>query len=536
MKRFFLPLALLFSISNLFSQVEKSVAKDTVFLWYHSDIQDSGYAGISLQKAEEFVKSKNLTPKEVVVAIIDSGIDTNHIDIKPNLWVNKGEIPYNGIDDDKNGYIDDVHGWDFLSSPTGKQVDGETLEFTRLYRQLKPKYKDMNPKDVKPADKAEYDLYIKVKTQYEKELSDANEELKTNENISKLNKSITNVLDNYFDDQIYTIDDVKAINTENEKLKSAKDLYILLSEAKLDEKSLSEWKENISLRKSKQLNMLYNPRPQIVKDDVTNINDSIYGSNALFCGKSSNHGTGVASIVGAVRDNGIGLNGIAPNVKLMIIRVVPGGDEYDKDVALAIRYAVKMGAQIINCSFGKDYSPNKEFVDDAVKFAQANNVLIVHAAGNDAKNIELGDNFPTKIFNDGTRAKNWIEVGASNKKPDLDFVASFSNYGVTLIDIYSPGVDIYGANINDQFDFSDGTSDAAPVVAGVAAFVLSYYPNLSAEQLKSIIVNSGVYYGDVKVKIPSSKPKKKKAKFKKLSNSGRVVNLYNAVKLADETK
>ncbi len=536
MKTSIITFLFVISVTNIFSQNEISIAKDTVFLWYHSDIQDSGYAGISLKQAEKFVKEKNLESKEVIVAIIDSGIDTSHLDIKPNFWVNKGEVPYNGIDDDGNGYIDDIHGWDFLSSPAGKQVDGETLEYTRLYRELRPKYKDLEQKDVDKSNKVEYNLYLQVKAQYEKGLAEVNEDLKTIENIVRIKESVKNILDKYFDREDYTIEDVRAIKAESDRLKKAKDMFIILHDSKLDDKTLANWKENETSRKSKQLNILYNPRPQIVKDDINDINDSIYGSNALFCGKSSNHGTGVASIVGAVRDNGIGFNGIAPNVKLMIIRVVPGGDEYDKDVALAIRYAVKMGAQIINCSFGKDYSPNKQFVDDAVKFAEKNNVLIVHASGNDAKNIELGNNFPTKKLNDGTIPKNWIEVGASNKIPGKELVADFSNYGITLIDIFSPGVDIYGANINNQFDFSDGTSDAAPVVSGVAAFLLSYYPSLTAEQVKTIIVNSGVYYGDLKVEVPSNNGKKKKAKFKKLSNSGRVVNLYNAVKMAHETQ
>lgn len=505
---------------------------DSNFVWYHFDNQSTDYAGISLNKAYDFAMQKGLKSKEIIVAVIDSGIDTSHVDLKDNLWVNPSEIAYNRIDDDHNGYIDDIHGWDFPANANGYCVEGETLELTRLYRQYKKEFNDKSASEI-PADKKEaYKEWLIVKKDFEQQRKLAVSNYAALSSGLKYYDKCVQKLAEYFENANFTKEDVKNIRSGSESLLNARSFYLKPFGKDMSREdivsSLSYWDDEAN----KRLNVLYDPRAK-VGDDVTNINDSLIGNNNLYP-EGSNHGTGVSGIIAAVRNNGVGFDGIATNVKIMLIRVVPGGDEYDKDVALAIRYAVKMGARIINCSFGKDYSPNKEFVDNAVRFAAANDVLIIHASGNDAKNIDKFPNFPTKYLKSPEEtAWNWIEVGASNMHANHSLAADFSNYGKE-VDIFAPGVDIYSTKVKSKFGTSSGTSDAAPVVTGIATLVLSYFPNLTAAQLKSIVLDSGTDYRKMKVLQPSESGKRKKTRFSKLSSTGKVVNAYTALKLAFE--
>ncbi len=507
---------------------------DTTHIWYHDDPTATGNMGISLTEAYQFAADKNLKANEVVVAVIDSGIDTAHVDLIGNLWVNKGEIPHNGVDDDKNGYVDDIHGWNFLGNEDGYCVEGETLEQTRIYREYKKRFAGKSKKEIAKEEKQDFKEWLAIKKEFEKERLSAQNALKNITLGLKAYDNSVEMIQKYLKKEEFTREEVESIKSEDERLQAAISFYLFPFGSEMSREDLVSAKEYYEEQVNKRLNVNYNPRKP-VDDDVTNINDSLFGNNILYP-EGSNHGTGVSGILGAVRGNGIGLDGIAPNVKIMMIRVVPGGDEYDKDVALAIRYAVKMGAKIINCSFGKDYSPNKNFVDEAVRYAAVNDVLIVHASGNDGRNIDKGRNFPTKYLdNPAITADNWIEVGASDKKEGLNLAAEFSNYGKE-VDIFAPGVDIFSTNVKSKFGFSDGTSDAAPVVSGVAALLLSYFPELSAIELKSYIMQSGTDKSDVIVYLPNDYGKKKKTKFGKLSASGKIVNAYSALKLVYESQ
>ena len=518
-------------------EVDSSVLKpDTTFMWHYADYDESGYAGISLNKAYEFAKDKNLTPNEIIVAVIDAGCDTGHVDLKDNLWVNPGEIPGNLKDDDNNGYVDDVHGWNFAGGPNNYVVDGAPLEITRLYRKYKKEFKNKSKKDIPEEKRKEFEQWTEIRPEF----------LAKRAIYKSLYENYTDAIDyynrcekmlaHYLKNPNFTPEDVESIEPVSKSLEAAKEFYLAHNDIngtgiKLND--MIEQQEYYDSKANKQYNVLYDPRKK-VGDNPDDINDSLYGNNVIFVGKGSSHGTGVSGIIGAVRDNNIGIDGIAPKVKLMIVRVVPGGDERDKDVALGIRYAVKMGARIINCSFGKDYSPHKEFVDDAVRFARKNDVLIIHAAGNDSRDIDKGKNYPTKkLDNPEETAENWIEVGASNRHPDDSLLASFSNYGM-IVDIFAPGVDIYSTDNYNKYRSSSGTSDASPVVSGVAALVLSYFPDLSATELKNILLSSATDYSNLKVRVPGKYNKKKK--FKKLCSNPKVVNAYQALVKAYEEK
>lgn len=538
-------LAIVFSITSLSAQEASEN-------WYHLDAAD-GFNGISADKAyAELLKGKAST--EVVVAIIDSGIDIEHEDLKDNIWVNKDEIPGNGIDDDRNGYIDDVHGWNFIGGKDGKNVGPDTYEATRIYGKLKYKYENANPTLLKGSDKEEYALYEEVKTVVEEAREKALNNLAQIEGIEKTIMEGLTALKNIVGDGPLAEIQMDSFDlTEQPEAIGKRVLDQFLADSP-DAANMSEVITEIEgalagdkVRFEDQLEYAYNPdfdSRLIVGDDYSNPYEIGYGNNDVE-GPDALHGTHVGGIVGAVRGNGIGMDGVADNVKLMSLRAVPDGDERDKDVANAIRYAVDNGASIINMSFGKGYGTHKKVVDAAVRYAAKNDVLLVHAAGNSSLDTDVSNNFPNDQFIEKTgfflfrwlkkpgQAKTWIEVGALNYKQGEELVAPFSNYAKANVDIFAPGMKIYATVPDDKYRYLQGTSMASPVVAGVAATLRSYFPTLTAVQVKEIILESGISH-DIKVIKPGTKDEM--VMFSDLSMTGKVANLYNAVKMAMATK
>ncbi|HRX29224.1 MAG TPA: S8 family serine peptidase [Saprospiraceae bacterium] len=523
------------------------IAQDVPKNWFLMD-RSEGYDGISADKAYADIL-KDAKGETVVVAIIDSGIDIQHEDLKDNIWINLDEIPDNGKDDDGNGYIDDVYGWNFIGGPDGKNVGPDTYEVTRIFGKYDYKYKNADPSKLSGDDKKEYALYLKAKEEVEKARDKASSQIAELDKISERINSSLDMLSEKLGDNSLTIANVEKVEDTSPEISVAKQVALeYLSKDGVN--TMSDIKSAIQTdidsdkkRYQDQLDYAYNTdfdtRALIVKDNYADATQSNYGNNDVE-GPDPLHGTHVAGIVGAVADNGIGMNGVAKNVKLMSVRTVPDGDERDKDVANAIRYAVDNGASIINMSFGKAYSWNKGVVNDAVKYAAKHDVLMVHAAGNSAKNTDVEDNFPNDLIKEKgfflcpkKEAKNWIEVGALNFEKGEKAVARFSNYGQDEVDLFSPGVKIYSTMPNDEYAFLQGTSMASPVVAGVAAVIRSYFPTLTAEQVKEAIMESVVPI-DGMVDVPGKKDTKQD--FKELSVTGGEVNLYNAILAAAKMK
>ena len=498
--------------------------------WFNKDVTKSGQAGASVNKVEELVKGKQA--KKVIVAVIDSGIDVDHEDLKENIWVNTDEIPGNGIDDDNNGYIDDVNGWNFLGGADGNIIE-ETYETTRIYRRLKPKYEGRARKSITPEEEGEFELYKETKKETEKQY---NKTLKQIEDFSVLeeNLSIVNsILEAELLDKPINKETVKAIRSRSERVLAARDYMLRLYENDFIQADFDEYMKDLRNKIKYHYNLDYNPRT-VVGDNPDDPFEKGYGNNKVS-GSFTRHGTHVAGIIGANRDNSIGINGVAHNVSIMVLRAVPDGDERDKDVANAIIYAVDNGARIVNMSFGKGHSPAKEAVDKAVKYAEDKGVLLINSAGNAHINVDKIDQFPTREFTTNGlsgRASNWITVGASDREVGPELAANFSNYGRQNVDIFAPGVRIYSTVPDNKYEELDGTSMAAPVVSGVAALVLNYYPDLTAAQLKDVLLSSAVDYKKTKVYIPGDEEERLKTKFKKLSSTGRIVNAYNALKYA----
>lgn len=506
--------------------------------WHLKDAATDTLHGISLDKAYDYLKGKKSKP--IIVAVLDSGIDTLHEDLKPILWRNPKEIPGNGKDDDGNGYVDDVYGWNFLGNKNGEMVSKASSEAARIYHKYKDKYegKTIDVAALSAEEKTEYQTWKKAS---EKITPKADEQMNAAfieialSSIKKYDKAIKA---DWKKDE-YTIDELQEYTPTTSQGKQARAGYLgymrlLTFEGSSTNTQIISDMEEYTESKRAAFSAKETPPVDVRKvigDNYADINDKYYG-NSNVMGGGPVHGTHVSGIIAAVRNNGIGMDGVADNVRLMMVRTVPNGDEYDKDVALAIRYAVDNGAKIINMSFGKDFSPEKKWVDDAIKYAEAHDVLLVHAAGNDGENLEEIPSYPEPYYSNSTaRASNYITVGAStDPRFKGDWVADFSNYGNKTVNVFAPGEKIYstlpGGN---KYGNQQGTSMAAPVVSGLAALIWSYFPNLTAQQVKEAIENTAS-----KVEVAVNRPgSKDDTKLSEISSSGGIINAYEAVKYAE---
>ncbi|UOQ67364.1 S8 family peptidase [Hymenobacter volaticus] len=500
--------------------------------WFHLDPTTDKVMGVSAKRTyEELLKNRTSAP--VVVAVIDAGIDTAHADLKRVLWTNPREIAGNGQDDDKNGYIDDIRGWNFLGGKDGRNVDVETYEDTRLLAKLKPLYEGKVRTAVPANKRAEFDLYQKVKKSQASKIAENTTQYQSlSENYKLTEAGAENLRQALNVPRLDTATLHRAKPTDPNLLRAALSLDANLRSAGYAdlETVLKDMKEGMDQSKNLldfSLNPTYNPRATIIGDDPANVTDRLYGNRDTH-GPDPSHGTHVAGIIGADRTNNLGVLGIADNVRLMAVRAVPNGDERDKDVANAIRYAVDNGASIINMSFGKYYSPQREAVEDAIQYAEKKGVLLVHSAGNESQDIDTDVEFPSPVYLNGKRIPNMITVGATARLNDNHMVAEFSNYGKKNVDVFAPGNQIYSTLPGQEYGNKSGTSMASPVVVGIAAVLKSYFPKLTAEDMKRIILQSAVVYHTKVVKPGTNK----EIDFAELSNTGGLVNLYQAVQLA----
>ncbi len=502
--------------------------------WNALDLIKDTIPGMSVDKAyNELIKNKK--GQSVIVAVIDSGVDVEHEDLKGSIWTNKNEIKGNGKDDDNNGYIDDIYGWNFLGD-----IVTENLEFVRILKQLKPKYEGKDASTVSAEDQKEFALYQKAAAEYEKEYNEALQNKNRYElilqQVSAAHKEVSAALGK----ENYTKEELLALKPSTEGMKqNIAGLTQMFSYVDPGQgipdiiKDLKEGIDHFAGSLNGNLNLDSNYRA-VLGDNPDDFSDKTYGDNNVMGPdrESTKHGTHVAGIIAANRKNKLGGKGVANNVKIMTLRAVPDGDEYDKDIALSIRYAVDNGAKVINTSFGKYYSTHPEWVYDAIKYAAEKDVLIVNAAGNDSSDLDSTQVYPNdQTDNTNEISDTFLTVGALNYKYGSDLVASFSNYGKHQVDVFAPGVKIYATTPSNTYSYLQGTSMAAPGVAGVAALIRSHYPKLSAAQVKKIIMDSGltstatvVIGGDTS----------HTGKFTDLSTSGKMVNLYNAMILAEK--
>lgn len=505
--------------------------------WFNLDYKTDGVMGISTEKTyKTLLKGKKSIP--VIVGVLDGGVDIHHEDLKDVLWINTKDSLSNGEDNDSNGYINDKYGWNFIGNADGKNVQFDNLELTRLLKELDQKFANITAaSELNDVGQKAFANYRKMTAEYKNKLEEAKmgqfsyDALKRNidavvREIGKKPEEITQE----------DIDNFKATSsTQRIALGYAKDEIQNGGFAKFFN-DITEGAKYFNNQVDYHLNKTYNSR-SIVGDDYEDASERYYG-NADVKGPDALHGSHVAGIIGAKRNNNIGINGVADNVKILTVRLVPDGDERDKDVANAIRYATDNGAKVINMSFGKGYAYNKQTVDDAIKYAESKDVLMIHAAGNDSEDNDIEPNFPMKYYTDAKGdttgvANAWITVGATSLRLDSELLADFSNYGKKTVDVFAPGVRINSTIPDSKYKEEQGTSMAAPVVAGLAAMIRSYYPTLSAVETKKIIMES-VEKPDQLVKVKVGEGATKTVRLADISVTGGIVNAYNAIIKAEE--
>ncbi len=517
--------------------------------WYYYDNLNENIPGISIDKFYQEIKSKPKL-KNIIIAVIDTQLDIEHEDLKDQIWTNKKEVPNNQIDDDNNGYLDDIQGWNFVGTKSGNYTVWINFEYVRIVREWGKEFKDKTESEIQPKDLLKYREYQRAFKIFNRENNYYKNYLKSLKYGLELYPLAKDTLKYFFPKENYNgkqLDSMYKKYKINDKTYSQmrddndKDFGALIYQMKLRTESyinsLDKIKDQVTQMDSivnKNLNLDYDERKFI--GDNPKVLEKGYGLNKVLMkikGIRSvrDHSTKVSSVIVANRDNNIGIKGFSNNIKIMPLVISYSGDEHDEDIAMAIRYAVDNGAKVINMSFGKQFSLHKEWVDEAFKYAEKNNVLIIHCAGNEKFNTDENPYYPNDVNYDGSAevSNNFINVGSISKRVDSTFVSKFSNYGKNNVDIFAPGEDIYTATSDNGYAFDSGTSLSAPMVSGTAALIWLYYPKLTASQVKQIILDSGVSY-DLEVIVPGTKDKK--VKFSELSKSGKVVNVYNALLMA----
>jgi len=524
--------SLLKSSNSLTLKTEK-IEDVQLKVWSATDLATDTIPGMSVDKAyAELIP--NLKGINVIVAVIDSGIDIEHEDLKNVIWINKGEIPNNEIDDDKNGFIDDVHGWNFLGD-----IVGENLEFTRIVRRYDTKFNGKDVAEISEVDMETFVLYQKAKAEQNKNYDETEANRDRYTQMLKQVTDANNQISKKLGTEDYSAEELAAIiDPSDDEQKNIAVLTQMLSYGGSIPEFMVRLNGGIDYydgRMKNHFNMDTDFRG-VLNDNPYDITDTSYGNNDVDGPNPKKedalHGTHVAGIIAAQRGNGIGMDGIAQNVEIMVVRAVPDGDEYDKDVALAIRYAVDNGAKVINTSFGKGYSQNPEWVWEAIKYAGKKDVLIVNAAGNDGVDLDITTSYPNDQNGTGAEmSDNFITIGALNYKYGEEMVATFSNYGATSVDLFSPGVKIWSTTPLDTYEYLQGTSMASPNVAGVAAMIRSYYPKLSAKQVKQVLMDSGLH---TSTPVIVGGEESNIQPFDAISKSGNTANLYNALIMASK--
>ena len=508
------------------------------FNWPYLDPKTDSVAGISLYRAYELLKGKPSVP--VVVGVLDSGVDIAHEDLRSVIWTNPKEVPGNNLDDDRNGYVDDMNGWNFMGAPDGTTSAYGQPEITQTYVLLKNKYDTADPRKIPAREKRRYDTYQLAKKQFLQRYQANRPTYKAFADTSNFWR-VARQLQTRLPDTTTSASAIQHVDVGTDTV--ATTIRTLLADAYLPQYGPfgnyltlvhKNWPRFTQLLGGEAMigyNPDYQPR-KAIGDNPADLNERYYGSPRMLIGQSQElamHGSHVAGIIAAKRDNGRGMDGVADNVRIMPVSVVPAnGDERDKDIANGIRYAVENGAKVINMSFGKRLSPFKEQIDAAIRFAEEHDVLIVHAAGNNGENYDSLPAYPSAQYVNGQTARNVLTVGNSTWQLTEDLPSRSSNYGVKTVDLFAPGTAILSTLPNNHYASLSGTSMAAPMTAGVAALLRSYFPTLTAVQVKEILIKSA-YKPAITVRRPGRSSQT--VPFSQLSQSGGVLNVYNAVKM-----
>lgn len=530
--KFNLLYVLVFFLSiNLSAQDSKPENFKKHINWWMKEKNDSLASSDILKLFNRLSPRLKTTKQKVVIAVLDADVDIYHKRFKDFLWLNKYETAKDSLDNDNNGYIDDLHGWNFL----GTKKDGSSLEFTLIEE----------TRILRKFSKEEI-------TQLYKEGSILFSYDSVKKSYDNIKKSLIEKISPYKAAEagyVFCMDTLrktfqhKKLNLEIINTLQSKDTIVMqpcinyVKQMYEDDYPFDEFTEYLNYnRKALKtcLNLNYDNRV-LVGDDIYDICDSQYGSPIFSTiTPKMEHGTEVSGVIinalTSIQDN----YKISLPIKIMPSCITGNGDPTDKDTALAIRYAVDNGAKVINLSQTKSFSINKKFVDKALKYAEKKDVLIVKSAGNEGLNLDEVLRFPNDNNKKGEEfIDNMIVVSGSTKFTNKNIFDSDYNYGKKNVDVFAPGIDISTFSPSNNYTESSGTSYSAPIVATIAALLRSYFPNLSAKQVKQILMDSGTSY-NVNIPFKQKDGSEKMIPFSELSKSGKVVNAYNAFIMAEK--
>ncbi len=500
------------------SAVAPAAARPSDTWWLQGP--EAGYPGIGMEAARSILAGRQ-PKRSVVVAIIDSGIDTAHAALHAHLWANPKEVPGNGRDDDGDGYVDDYRGWNYIGGPDG-DVDHDTFEVTRLHVRCTAAAGSA-PASVPVAGDTRQVSCDSIASAFDQKRQEAEQTMDQVEKIDQALKQIVPVLRQALGGDSVTVEAVRSLSSPDMSVQRARAIYLNLADHGVNPDVIAEAKDEYGNQLQYGLNTSYDPR-HIVGDDYADKTQRSYG-NSDVVGPEAMHGTHVSGIVMKEASTA----GAADSVRIMVVRTVPDGDERDKDVANAIRFAADHGANVINMSFGKPYSPSKPVVDDAVRYAQSKGVLMIHAAGNDAEDLAQNTDYPNRNYVSGGSAENWMEIGAASWKGADTLAASFSNYGKEQVDVFAPGVDILSSVPGGGYKRESGTSMASPVVTGVAAVLMAYFPSLHAADVKDVLMKTARTYPGNTI-LPGTPDEM--VPFATLSRTGAIVDAAAAIREA----
>ncbi len=519
-------------IINLFIQYgfSQDLDEETLKVWWQKDIEKDSIPGIGLERVyQELIKDR--TGEEVIVAVLDTKLDIDHEDLKGQIWVNNDEIPNNGIDDDDNGYIDDVHGWNFLGNSKGEDILYQFSEFMRVINEYQARFENKSLETLNDDEKKLYLKYQKAKKEFETKKKQALEEKLSSDSLTMEYYAGKDALKKYLEEG-YTSEQLDSLGKKDTSLTKFTNLFKDIVAYNISEDDIKYSSNSFKERLNRDLNLSYD-ETALREDNVSDFSDSIYGNPVIKGEVPFEHSILVSGPLAAKRNNSKGLEGFSNQIKIMPIVMIPTGAHHDKDLFMALKYAVDNGAQIINMSWGKDYSLYEEYVFEAMKYAEKNDVLLVMSSGNDNLDIDKTLHFPRDYNENGTVIKTIIKSSANTKRIDSTLVAEFSNFGRKNVDVFAPGKEIYTTDSNNTYRFGEGTSYTVPLVSGTAALLKSFFPKLTAIELKEIILSSSTRL-DILVKRPGDEEDASLVPFSSLSRTGGILNAYSAFKKASE--
>lgn len=563
MKKYFLLLLVCIGMANVNAQLIKqdnqARKKQSDLDWYNCSFGEDGVYGAEVNKAYEFLKGKKVK-KRPVVALIGTGLDVEHEDLKQAIWVNPGEQA-DGKDRDKNGFIDDINGWNFLGGKNGQVMERLIQEGDREFLRLKDKYADyitsngeffkiIDGKRVKvsaPENLSEYSYYKNV-VMPESQLARIYGGWNMAYVIAEYGQKFKEDLRAKFPGQRITLQEFQTCYDPNAPQDTLSDVtFTLIATAfqlyKTDDldfvyKTFVE--TGVARGKESYEEALkaygYDGRKDIVGDDYLNINDNKYGNNVLLT-SDAGLGTMQGGIIGGKRGNGLGNDGIMDEAEIMALRVTAsGGEPYIKDMVLAIRYAADHGVDIIVLPQQNTLYPDgqKEWMIEALRYAESKGILVIVPAWELSQDLAKQTFYPNRRMTGDKELTNLMVISSSDKEgnPSLN-----ANYGAKELDLFAPGINIYSAYTGDTYQIGSGVGLASASVAGVAALIKAYYPHLTGSQIRDILLESVTSRKGVEVEKGievDGKQTQDLFLFDDLCLSGGILNAYQAIMAADK--